>query len=421
MTSIALIGTIVFFLSFSLIVWNRFNNAAVALIGAIIFIFLHVLEGESVYESIDWNVIFLLIGMMIIVNVLKETGIFQLVAIKIVKLSRGNPKWLLVTLSTVTAILSAFFDNVTTVLLIIPITLLICNELAIPPLPFALVEIFAANAGGAATLIGDPPNLIIGSAAHISFNQFLIYLGPVILVILLAFNLLALLIWGKKITVTEARRKRIMNFDESGLLASKRVLLPPVIVVTLVFLGFMMHHIIDVDAGFIALVGAAILLFNLRGERVQEIFAEVEWETIFFFIGLFIMVQGLASLGILEFATRLFLELTDQDLSLTTSLLLWFSGLFSGIVNNVPLVATLVPIIENLEVDMGISDNVLWWATALGSCLGGNLTIVGASANVVGISILEKNGVTISFVQFLKYGSIFTFLSLIISFFYLLI
>ncbi len=417
--SLPVIGLIVFVIAFVLIIANVFNTASIALLGAIVFIFLNILHGENVYTSIDWNVIFLLIGMMIIVNVLRRTGVFQFLAIHLVKFSKGNTALLLILLSFVTGVLSAFFDNVTTILLIIPITLLISTELAISPVPFVLSQIFSSNIGGAATLIGDPPNLIIGSAANIDFVTFLAEMGPPALMILVLVNFLALVLWHKDIRTTEARKKRVMNFDPNSFLKDRKELVFCLSVTLLVFVGFSLHSVIGVDAGFIALCGAAILILKNKGEELEEIFAKVEWETIFFFIGLFIMVQGLVNLGLLEIVSDAFIEFTDGNKAITAVSLLWISGIASGIINNVPFVATMTPIVIDLNADLGLSTHVLWWAMAMGACFGGNLTLVGASANVVGISVLSKNNVNISFGKFFKYGVLFTFLSLIISTLYL--
>jgi Na+/H+ antiporter NhaD/arsenite permease-like protein len=412
----------VFLAAFVIISSDRINKTIVAILGAVFFIFTGVLKQESVFRVIDWNVIFLLVSMMVIINITKTTGLFQFVAIKTAKAARGDPLRILILLSCITAIFSSFLDNVTTVLILSPVTILIAVELGITPVPFIISLAVASNIGGTATLIGDPPNIMIGSAANLDFLDFLVHLGPVIPVILLAFCVLSVLLFRRQLSVSNERKARIMDFDESKSLQDKPLLIKCLVVLSLVVVGFLVHGALNVDASTVAMFGAALLLL-LTGKRdLDEFYHDVEWGTIFFFVGLFILVGGLVDQGWIKKAAALIMGATKGNIRLTSVLLIWVSGLFSALVDNIPYVATMIPMVQEIAGEVGASAaEPLWWALSLGACLGGNGTLVGASANVVAASIATKNGYPITFKDFTKFGALITVVNLLICTAYLLL
>lgn len=413
----AIIGLIIFILVYLLISFEIMNQTLAALLGASVFLLFSFIHQEEAFKLIDWNVVFLLISMMIIVGITKDTGLFQFVAIKLAKLSKGNGFVILVLLSIVTAVFSAFLDNVTTVLILTPITILIAVELGLNPTPFVISEAIASNVGGTATLIGDPPNIMIGSAAHLSFSDFLVNLGPVILIMLAVFTIIIYFFWGRKMNVSNERKARIMDFDENKSLQNKPLLIKSLFVLGAVVIGFLLHSTIGLEAGTVALVGASALMILAGGDEVEKFFHEVEWTTIFFFIGLFIMVGTLEELGIIDMMAKGVLTFTGGDIKKTTIILLWGSGVLSTVVNNIPYVATMIPLLKQMGSSMQghVTPEVFWWALSLGACLGGNGTLVGASANVVAAGIAGRNGYKISFLEFTKYGAVVTLVNLIIA------
>ncbi len=416
-----LLAIIIFIAVYALITFELINKTLAALIGASIFLLFSFLHQEDAFKMIDWNVVFLLISMMIIVGITKDTGLFQFVAIKLAKFSKGNGFIILILLSVVTAVFSAFLDNVTTVLILTPITILIAVELGLNPTPFIISEALASNIGGTATLIGDPPNIMIGSAANISFSDFLLNLGPLILILIIVFVGLAYLFWGRKMHVTNERKARIMDFDEYKSLKNKPLLIKSLSVLALVIVGFVLHGVVNIEAATVALIGATILMTISGKKEVEKMFHEVEWTTIFFFIGLFIMVGTLDELGVISMMSHGLLSLTKGDINKTSIVLLWGSGFLSALVDNIPYVATMIPLIKGMDGHMvgTQSITVLWWVLSLGACLGGNGSLIGASANVVAAGISEKNGYKISFMEFTKYGIIVTVVNLGISTLYI--
>jgi len=396
--------------------FDVFNKTIIVLIGASIFIALGFINQEKAFLSIDWNVIFLLISMMIIVGITKNTGLFQFIAIKAAKFAKGEPVLILILLSLITALFSAFLDNVTTVLILTPVCILIAVELGISPIPFVISIAIASNIGGTATLIGDPPNIMIGSAAGLNFNDFLINLTPVILIILVVFCFVFYFMFKKKLVVTIERKARIMNFDEYKALENIPLLIKSLIVLTIVIVGFLIHSIIHLEPATISLFGASLLMILAGKEDVHKFFHEVEWETIFFFIGLFIVIGGLVELGIIKRLAEFLLKATKGDIKVTSIAMVWFSGVFSAFVDNIPYVATMIPLIQDIGAKIGDKAVLpLWWSLSLGACLGGNGTLIGASANVVSAGISGKSGYKISFIEFTKYGALITVFSLIIS------
>ncbi len=402
---------VLFILTYTLIVAERLNRAIVAVSAASLMVVGGVLTQEAAVQGIDFNTIGLLTGMMVIVGITRKSGVFQYVAIWSTKKVNADPWGILVMLVLVTAVLSALLDNVTTVLLIAPVTLLITDELKINAYPYLFAEIFASNIGGTATLIGDPPNIMIGSAVGLSFNDFVINLAPISVVILLLFLVPLYFIWGRKLSTSDEKRQTVMNHREADAITDQRLLKQSLFVITLVVTGFIMAHSIGAEPATIALFGAALLLVldNLprsieeQSENVHKSFNEVEWTTIFFFIGLFIVVYGIETTGILEMLAEKVLNLTGGDRGVTALAILWVSAVASAIVDNIPFVATMIPLIESMAPDFGGSDQLmpLWWSLALGSCLGGNGSLIGASANLIVAGFAERSGQPIRFLPFM--------------------
>jgi Na+/H+ antiporter NhaD/arsenite permease-like protein len=412
------LATGIFFLAYAVIVTERVHKTVVALVGAALMLVLRILDQDEAFHSetygVDYNVIFLLIGMMIIINIMRETGIFQWVAIKSAKVAKGEPFRLMVILSIVTAVFSAFLDNVTTVLLIAPVTLLICEALEIDPYPFLITEILSSNIGGTATLIGDPPNIMIASKAELTFMDFINNLAPMILIYMIVYLITLRFIFRKNLHVTDEHKARIMAMDESTAITDRPLMMKSLWVMGFTVLGFVFHHQFHLQPATIALAGAAALLLISRLEP-HKILESVEWPTIFFFIGLFIIIGGIQKVGFIKLLSQWMLDLTQGNLFATSMILLWFSAFASGIVDNIPYVATMNPLV--IEMAKGIWPDQtgrdllhhpdllpIWWSLALGACLGGNATIIGASANVVVAGISEKAGYKITFLGFMKYG-----------------
>jgi len=401
----------IFLLTYALIVSERVHRTISALLGGMAMI-LFVIPQDTAFHSIDWNVIFLLAGMMIIANVLKETGLFQWIALQAVRLGKGDPFQVLIILSLITAVGSALLDNVTIVVLIAPVTLFVASTLRVNPVPFLIAEILASNIGGMATLIGDPPNILIGSAAGIDFMTFAVNMGPISVVILLAFIGLARFLFKKELTTHDQSNVDISDLDTSALITDPILLRKSLVVMAGVILGFMLHGALHLEPATIALTGATLLMLWSKTDPHYAL-RDIEWTTLFFFVGLFITVEAIVEVGLIEMVADAALRLTRGSLPLTSMLLIWFSALASGIVDNIPYTATMIPIVESLGQVM--SADPLWWSLALGACLGGNLTLVGAAANVVVASLAEKSSHPISFGLFLRYGVIVTVMSLVLA------
>jgi|SRR5687768_1227468 len=402
----------VFVITYAAITIDKVHKTLVALAGAMAVLLLGLVSQEEAFSGVDWNVIFLLAGMMIIANTLSRTGIFQWIASKVIDLAKGEPMRVLLLLSGLTAVLSAFLDNVTTVVLIVPMTIYVAKSLGITAVPFLISEILASNIGGAATLIGDPPNIIIGSASGLDFGDFLVNMGPVIVVTYLVFMGMLVLMFRKDLYVPMEKRREAMAISEEGMITDRRLLIQGSVVLAVVIIGFLLHGALHLEAATVAMSGAVLLLLISRAE-VHDAITEIEWTTLLFFLGLFIVVEALIKVGFVEIAARGVLDLTGGDLPATAILLLWGSGIASGIIDNIPYTATMVPIVRELGQSMPVEP--LWWSMALGACLGGNATAVGASANVIVLSLAERAGYKISFIQFLRYGVAVTVMSLIIS------
>lgn len=420
----AVFATAVFVIAYALIAAERLNKTLVALGGAIAVVILPVINSNEVFFSrdtgIDWDVIFLLLGMMIIVSVVRQTGVFEYVAIWAAKRANGSPLRIMILLMVVTAVASAFLDNVTTVLLIAPVTLLVCDRLDIKPTPFLMAEAFAANIGGTATLVGDPPNIIIADRGGVTFNEFLIHLAPIVVIIMIAVVILLPRLFPGAFTVDPERVTDVMSLDEGEAIRDRRLLIQCGVVLALVFAGFVAHKPIHMEPSLVALTGAAILIV-ISGLEREFYLSSVEWETLLFFSGLFVMVGALVKTGVIESLAHLATRATGGHAMLTMVLILGVSFLASGLVNNVPYAATMTPIVADLgsALHPSVHSSVLWWALALGTDLGGNLTAVGASANVVVIGMAESAGQPISFWEFTRKGIVVTLVSMALSFGYL--
>lgn len=410
----AVLAVVVFATAYVLIASEKVNRTVVALSGAAVMVLLGVTGGREIFFSeetgIDWNVIFLLLGMMIIVGVLRQTGVFEFVAIWSAQKARARPFRMMLLLIVITAVASAMLDNVTTVLLIAPVTLLLCDRLALNPIPFLLAEAMASNIGGAATLIGDPPNIIIASRAQLSFNDFLVHMAPIVLVLMVVFIGLAWLLWGRRLRYDEERAATVMSLTPRETLTNTRLLTRMGVILVLVLAGFVTSSLTHLEPSVVALLGAgaAVLVSRLPSD---EYLADVEWETLLFFAGLFIMVGSLVNQGVISDLAQSVTQAIADNYHLAAQGILVGSAVLSGIVDNIPYVATMSPLVYDLVGPApGLSPDKqsLWWALALGADLGGNATAIGASANVVVTGIAKRNGHEISFWTFTKYGLVVT-------------
>ncbi len=402
----------IFFLTYALIVTERVHRTVSALLGAVAMLVAGVLGQDQAFQAVDWNVIFLLAGMMAIANILRETGLFQWIAVQAVRMGRGRPFRILVILCLITAASSALLDNVTIVVLVAPVTLFVAASLRVSPTPFLIAEILAANIGGTATLIGDPPNILIGSAADIDFLTFAGHMAPISILILGAFLVLAWFLFRSDLRAAGERPIDIEALDVSELISDRTLLAKALIVLLAVIVGFMVHGAVHLEPATIALAGATVLLLWSRSSP-HEVLREIEWTTLFFFVGLFITVEAVVHVGIIDAAARAALRATGGSLPLTATLLLWLSAAISGIIDNIPYTAAMIPLVQDLGQTMDAMP--LWWSLALGACLGGNATLVGASANVVVASLAERSGHPIDFGRFLRYGLITTLMSLLLA------
>ncbi|QUR67095.1 ArsB/NhaD family transporter [Mycobacterium spongiae] len=415
----SIVAVTVFVAAYALIASDRINKTVVALVGAGIMLAAGIVGSRDVFYSpetgIDWDVIFLLLGMMVIVSVLRQTGVFEYVAIWAVKRANASPRRIMILLVLVMAIGSAMLDNVTTVLLIAPVTLLVCDRLSINPAPFLMAEVFAANIGGAATLVGDPPNIIIASRAGLTFNDFLLHMAPIVAIVLAALVALLPLLFGP-ITVEADRVADIMSLDEREAIRDRRLLIKCGAVLLFVFAAFVSHPVVGVQPSVVALLGAGVLIL-ISGLDRSEYLSGVEWETLLFFAGLFTMVGALVKTGVIDDLARAAVDATGGNEFLTVMSILGVSAPVSGIIDNIPYVATMTPIVtELIDVMPGnVHPNTLWWALALGADFGGNLTAVGASANVVMLGIARRAGTPVSFWEFTRKGIVVTMVSTLLA------
>ncbi|MEU5880035.1 ArsB/NhaD family transporter [Spirillospora sp. NPDC047279] len=418
--SLAAIAIAIFTVAYVLIATEKIHRTAVALGGAGLMLLLHITGAEAAFFSedsgIDWNVIFLLLGMMVIVSVLRQTGVFEYVAIWAAKRARGKPYRLMVMLVIITAVASALLDNVTTVLLIAPVTFLVCERLGLKVVPYLIAEVMASNIGGTATLVGDPPNIIIASRGDLSFNDFLIHLAPLVVGLVVVFCLLCRVLFRSAFTYDPERAAEVMSLEEREAITDRRLLFQGLAVLAVVVAAFVLHPVLHYEPSVVALLGAGLLVAATKVTTEQAL-EEVEWPTLVFFAGLFVMVGGLVETGVIGDVSKAAADATEGRLGFATMLLLWASAGLSAIVDNIPYVATMSPIVGDLVQQNGGNDQaqVLWWALALGADLGGNATAVGASANVVVIGIAARNGHPISFWHFTKYGLVVTLITVALA------
>ena len=406
---------IILALVYILITLEKLPRVVIALLGASVLIVFKSITQEEAFHSIDFNVIFLLVGMMILVNILRETGGVRWLAIWTAKKVNGSGVLLMIYFSLLTAFISAFLDNVTTVILVGSVTVAISKDLKINPIPFLVSQAIASNIGGTATLIGDPPNIMIGSAAKLDFNQFIIHLTPVILMILPVTTLTLYFLYRNQLTIPETAKKELNKMSLKGIITNKSLLKKSLIVIALVVITFFFHHLLGLEAGTIAIAGASVLLIF---ENKKHIWEDVEWTTIFFFIGLFIIVGAVEKAGTIHYLADLIFKLSKGSFEFTTLAILWMSGFLSALIDNIPYTATMIPLIKHLGAHYS-NLNPLWWALSLGACLGGNGTLIGASANIVVADMASKQGYKITFIEFLKAGFIVMIESLLICSLYI--
>ncbi|MBQ4901775.1 ArsB/NhaD family transporter [Paenibacillus sp. Marseille-P2973] len=412
----------IFLLTYALIISEKIHRTLLAMVGAVLMIVLGIIDQESAIHHIDFNTLGLLIGMMIIVNTTAETGLFNYIGIWTAKKAKGNPLTILWLLALITAVGSAFLDNVTTIILMVPVAFSITRQLKVKPFPYVFALVIASNIGGTATLIGDPPNIMIGSAVkELTFMAFLQNLAPVAILILAVTLPLFILIFRKGLKTSDALREGMMKMSLNGLISDRKLLVKCLTILGLTLIGFFMHQTFHLESATVALAGAFLLLL-LTGEHVMErAFRTVEWPTIFFFVGLFVLVGGLIETGTIKQLAERAIDLTGGDPLFTSMLILWLSAIASAFLDNIPFVATMIPMIQDMG-SMGINNlEPLWWSLALGACLGGNGSLIGASANLIAAGMSAKEGEPISFMKFLKYGFPLMLLSVAIASVYILI
>ncbi len=412
------LSIIIFLITYIFIIADKIHRTVVVWIGAALVIALGVINQEKAIEHIDFNTLLLLIGMMVIVGITRRSGVFEYLAIKSAKMVKGEPVAILVVLALITAVASALLDNVTTVLLIVPVTYALTDRLEISPMPFLFTEIIASNIGGAATLIGDPPNIMIGSATGLGFMDFIINLALPVGIILVATIICLVFIYKKDLSADNDKIERLMALNEIDYIREWLILKKSLGVLGFTILGFLFHQSLHLESATIALLAAGLLMLITR-EEPEEVLLSVEWPTIFFFAGLFILVGGLQVNGVISLIAHKSLQITGNSVVLTGTLVLWLSAIASAFVDNIPFVATIIPLLQEVGQLSHMPMESIWWALALGACLGGNGTLIGASANVIVAGIAEKNGTPIKFLDFLKIGFPLMLLSILIAMAYL--
>lgn len=414
---------------YGFLIAEKINRAVVAILGACLMIYFGLLNQHEALAKVDWNTLWLLIGMMILVSITAKTGVFQYVAIRSAKVVKANPVGILVMITLITAVFSALLDNVTTVLLVTPVTLLITEQLGLKAFPYLFATILASNIGGTATLIGDPPNILIGSRTHLTFSDFVIHMSPIAMMILVVITGLLVAMFGRGLKTTLKARAKIMRFDEKEAITDIELLKKCGIVFSIVILGFFIGHSLHIEPGTIALSGAGLLMLLAYGkenaehqaEKIHHVFGEVEWVTIFFFMGLFIIVGAVEHSGLLNVLGAKLMQITDGDVVKMALVVLWVSAILSSFLDNIPFVATMIPLLHTAQTQMpaDVDFNPVWWALALGACLGGNGTLIGASANLTVAGFAEKAKQPISMVQFTKYAFPLMLIMIVMAHWYL--
>ena len=419
MTSSAWIAITIFILVLLCIITEKINRTLAAMAGAMAMVFFRIIDSENIATYIDFNTIGVLIGMMLVVSTIKKSGLFEFVAIYTAKRAKGNTGRILIGFAFITAVLSAILDNVTTVLLIGPMTLVITQILEINPIPFLITEIISSNIGGTSTLIGDPPNIMIGSAAGLGFSDFIVHLLPLVLVILAITLAILYFIFRKHLLIDPHKTQAVLELDPYKSIMDYPLLYKSLGIILLILLGFIFHENLGVSSSVVALTGATIILI-ISKQNIEEIFSSVEWLTIGFFAALFVIVGGLEEAGIIKMLATYLMAATAGQPTIMVVVILWLSAIVSSFLDNIPFVATLIPLILTMGQN-GIDINPLWWAVSLGACLGGNGTLIGASANLVLANIGNRSGHKISFTRYFKYGFPLMILSIILSTIYLLL
>jgi Na+/H+ antiporter NhaD/arsenite permease-like protein len=423
------VSTCLLAVTYAVIMSEKVNRAIVALVGAGLMIVVGVLDQEEAIKGIDWNTIGLLTGMMILVSISRRSGMFQFLAIWSAQAAKANPAGILFILQITTAVLSAFLDNVTTVLLVVPVTMAVCATLKVPAYPYLFAEIFASNIGGTATLIGDPPNILIGSQVGLTFNDFVLHLTPVIVIVMIVQAVMIHFLWGKELRSTPEAQAAVMAMKAKEAIEDWLLLKQSLVVITIVMVGFVLARPLHLEPATIAMLGAAILMLldnwahhsEKAAHNIHSTFGDVEWITIFFFVGLFVVVHGVDVGGLLNLLASKLVAATGGNMAHTGYAILWASAILSAIVDNIPFVATMIPLIKNMAPSFGGPDHIvpLWWCLSLGACLGGNGTLIGASANLTVAGIAERNGVPFRFITYTLYAFPMMIVSVAISHVYI--
>jgi Na+/H+ antiporter NhaD/arsenite permease-like protein len=417
MTATVWIGLAVFGATYLLIATERLHKTIAAMAGGVAMVLLGIVSQEQAFEEIDFNVIFLLAGMMVLAGIIRKTGVFGWLAVRSARFAGGDPYRILVVLCIITAVASAFLDNVTTVVLVGPITLFLAARMGMNPMPFIIAEVLASNIGGTATLIGDPPNILIGSAADIDFATFAFHMGPLAVIVLVLFLVAARWLFRNDLTVDAALRDSLLALDEREMIADPGLLRRSLAVLGLTLVGFLLHGALHLEPATIALAGAVLLMIVARQDP-HEVLNEVEWPTLFFFIGLFMVIAGVIEIGMIDAIASALIDVTGGALASGALVLLWVSAVLSAVVDNIPYTATMLPVVQQMSEPHGDS-RALWWALAAGADLGGNATIIGASANVILASMAEREGHPISFGTFFRYAAPVTVGSIVVAMLYI--
>ena len=413
-----IISVIIFLIAYLLVIWDRFDKIVVVLAGAFLMIIFRILSQESAFNEIDYNTLGLLISMMLIVIISKRSGMYEYLALKMVKIAGFQPFKIIILLSLITGLLSSVLDNVTTILLILPVTLSIAKDLHMNPVPFIISEVFASNTGGSATLIGDPPNIMISGPSGLGFMDFIYNTALIAIPILFLTTFIIAIIYRKKLIASEDAKEIIMKMDEKKCIKDRKLLAKSIIVLALTIAGFSLHGILHYESATVAIGGAVILLL-ISGIRPERVLHEIEWKTIFFFVGLFIMVGGIKESGVIGLLAKNALRLTHGDIFLTAMAILWVSAIASAFIDNIPFVTIMIPMIAKMGTLSNMDLMPLWLALSLGACLGGNGTIIGASANVIATGMAEEHGHKISFGGYFKVAFPMMLLTILITSIYL--
>ncbi|KAF5034942.1 putative transporter [anaerobic digester metagenome] len=421
--TLMLIALAIFGVTYLLIITEWINKMLAAMMGGFAIVLTGIVHQKIAFAAIDWNVIFFLIGMMMVISVMRQTGVFMFLAIKLAKIAKGKPLAIMILMFLLTTVISAFLGSVTTIMILVPIVLLVASELKISPIPFIITMVIASNGGGAATMIGDPPNILIGSATDYDFMDFLINLTPPVILITIFSTGLIWLLYRKGMHVSNENRAKLMSYNEKNLIKNRKLLIICGIVLVLMLIALSLQSVIMIETATIAMTAGLFLLVISDRKRVEHILSnDIDWVTIFFFMGLFMIVESLVETGFISMIATGIMDLTHGEPRSTSMVILWVSGVFSAFIDNVPFVAAMIPVIKQLGTMINNPEAMhpIWWALALGTCLGGNGTLIGASANIVAIGIANRNGYHISFREYTKIGGIFALLAIVVSSAYLL-